>query len=132
MDNFKIIAIYIMRGFMSIFSVFPIKEKRYFFCSYDGKSISCNPLYFNRYLIKKNEEAEYIWAVNDIDNVFIPEDIRGKIKIVKTGSFHYFYYLTFLLNDNIFVKYYNIYLLPSSQLGVDNVAQFFSNIANSY
>lgn len=92
MDNFKIIAIYIMRGFMSIFSVFPIKEKRYFFCSYDGKSISCNPLYFNRYLIKKNEEAEYIWAVNDIDNVFIPEDIRGKIKIVKTGSFHYFYY----------------------------------------
>ncbi len=92
MEQLKIAIIYVMRMVMTIYCLFPVKRGRYFFCSYDGRSVSCNPMYFNRYLIESEEAGEYIWAVEDAKHVYVPEDLRDKIKLVSTKSLKYFYY----------------------------------------
>ena len=62
-DHLKLM---IGRRILKIFYIFPIKRKRIFFSSYEGKSFSCNPKYI--YCGLENLKLDYIWELNkDID-----------------------------------------------------------------
>lgn len=90
--DIKIAGMYLVRGGMNLFRFFPVDRKKILFCSFAGKSINCNPMYFNRYLLDCVRGVyEYVWAVNDPENVFIPEDLKEHIRIVKAGTASYFY-----------------------------------------
>lgn len=87
----KTVGLYIARTGMNVLRIFPVEEKKILFCSFAGKSVNCNPMYFNRYLLKyASEDYEYVWAVNDPEHVFVPEDLRGRIQLVRAGSPSYF------------------------------------------
>lgn len=91
MGYLQCLIISILRVVNHIYFLFPVKKK-ILFCSYDGKGISCSPLYFNRYLIENNlTDAKFIWAVNSPENVKIPVEISANIEIVKTGTLKYLY-----------------------------------------
>lgn len=87
----KTAALYLARACMHALRIFPVKEKKILFCSFTGKSINCNPMYFNRFLLEyASAEYEYVWVVNDPERIFVPEDLKGKIRLVKAGSPAYF------------------------------------------
>ena len=89
--DIKTAGMYILRGGMNVFRIFPVKKKKIVFCSFTGKSVNCNPMYFNRYLLEHAaRDYEYVWVVNDPEQVFVPEDLRGRIRLVKAGSMEYF------------------------------------------
>lgn len=88
----KLVGMYLVRGGMNLLRVFPVSGKKILFCSFAGKNISCNPMYFNRYLVQYAEKGyQYIWAVKDPDSVRIPEDLKNHVRLVKTGSAAYFF-----------------------------------------
>lgn len=89
--DIKTAGMYILRGGMNVFRIFPVKKKKIVFCSFTGKSVNCNPMYFNRYLLEHAaRDYEYVWVVNDLEQVFVPEDLRGRIRLVKAGGMEYF------------------------------------------
>ena len=88
----KIAEIYILRIFMRLLYVFPIKNNRIVINSYRGSQYSCNPKYISEYLVTQYPgRFEIIWAFN------YPKEFYGlkkqyNYKLVKYNSFRRFYY----------------------------------------
>lgn len=63
---FKLCAIYILKLFMILLHVFPVKNNRIIFNSYSGRQYACNPKYISMYL-NENYEGQYelIWAIRN-------------------------------------------------------------------
>lgn len=83
----KIFVLYIVKTFLSVLKLFPLKKNRCFFESYNGSQFSCNPKALFEFFKIKNENFEYIWSLNSKSNV--PSDVI----VVKPKSLKYFYYL---------------------------------------
>ncbi len=87
----KIIEIYIMRIFVRILYIFPIKKNRIVINSYRGSQYSCNPKYISEYLVDNYPNRfEIIWAFNDLDKFsFLKKD---GIKLVKYHSLRHIFF----------------------------------------
>ena len=63
---FKLCAIYILKLFMILLHVFPVKNNRIIFNSYSGRQYACNPKYISMYLNEKyTGKYELIWAIRN-------------------------------------------------------------------
>lgn len=71
------------------FSIYPVKNKRVLFISYDGSQVSCNPYYIYKYLIENDKSFDCYWALSDISKRR-SVDIK---KVIKKGSFLYYKYI---------------------------------------
>lgn len=86
--NFDNVVKKILKIFLSVFWLFPIKRNRVLFISYGGEQYSCNPKYLSEYLIKDDSiTVDIVWAFKDLKKF----KWLGKknIQIVKYGSFRY-------------------------------------------
>lgn len=89
--NLKLVGIYLIRFLMRGFCLLPVKKKEILFCAYVGKNISCNPMYFNQYLLEQGRtDLSYLWAVQDMEKTGVPPELDGKIRLVRVKSFAYF------------------------------------------
>lgn len=89
--NLKLVGIYLIRFLMRGFYLLPVKKKEILFCAYVGKNISCNPMYFNQYLLEQGRtDLSYLWAVQDMEKTWVPPELDGKIRLVRVKSFAYF------------------------------------------
>lgn len=89
----KDIGMNIIRVFLKIFYIFPIKKNRVIFESYSGKQYSCNPKYISEELVKSSEDYEIIWAFNEPKKY---EELQKQgIKVIhSTGLKFWIYRLT--------------------------------------
>lgn len=71
------------------FRLFPIKKNRILFFSYYGANYGGSPKYLSEYFEKANLRLEIVWAFTDVEK---HTKLENK-KIVKYGSFQYYYYL---------------------------------------
>lgn len=90
-SRIKLITIYLLRGFMYLLYIFPIKRNRIVFNAYRGSQYSCNPKYISEYLIN-NYPGKYdiIWLFNEPRNFLKLKD-KG-YKLVKFVSLQRFFY----------------------------------------
>ena len=91
MERIKIIVSEMLRIFLHVFYIFPIKQNRVIFCSYMGRHYSCNPKYVSEYL-EKNYKGRFdlIWCFTEPDKyVFLKQ--RG-IRVCKMRSMSFYYY----------------------------------------
>lgn len=87
----KILKIYMLRLFMRVLYVFPIKNNRIIFSSYRGQQYSCNPKYISQTLLELYpKNFEVIWAFNEPDKFRYLE--KQGIILVKFNSLKRFYY----------------------------------------
>lgn len=88
---FQYAALIFLRTVLNIFNLFPIKNNRLMFYSFNGKQYSCNPRCITEELLKrdKNSSLEICWAFKD------PKKFEGivpdRIKSVKYRSLKYYY-----------------------------------------
>lgn len=81
-----------VRFFMRIFCLFPIKQNRILFESYKGKAYSCNPKYICEYLLKNyKDKYELVWVMNNPEQEDLPKQVRV---IRKKNLLNYYYHLT--------------------------------------
>lgn len=53
------------KTFMMLFSLFPIKQNKILFMSYDGGQFSCNPKYITEYILANHkQEFDIVWILN--------------------------------------------------------------------
>lgn len=89
----KIAIVYVARVLLRILHVFPIKNNRIIFSSYEGLSYTCNPKYiFEDIYEKDGNKWDYIWCLNNYEQ--IPDQYREFTKTVKFLSIRHIYYLT--------------------------------------
>lgn len=86
--NLKIIIRRIIKMVLSIFWLFPIRDKNVLFISYGGQQYSCNTKYISEYLSSNNDNSlNIIWVFKEPSNF---ELLKNKnYKIVKYGSLGY-------------------------------------------
>lgn len=90
-DSLRYIVIVILRMFLKVFFLFPIKKNRIVFNSFQGKQFSCNPKYIFLGLKERyDSDIEYIWIRNEEDYEL---DKYTSIKIVKFLSIKFYYYV---------------------------------------
>jgi CDP-glycerol glycerophosphotransferase len=84
-------AIVAFRTCLNLFHIFPIKQNRLVFYSFNGKQYSCSPRRVSEYLQKKYPGSyEIIWAFKDPQKAasVVPEGTR----CVRYRSLRYYYY----------------------------------------
>lgn len=76
-----------------VFWIFPVKKDQFFFDSFYGRSISCNPKYIYNYLLENNiiKSENAYWVVLN-DKICTETNINVK-NLVRYGSIKYFYRL---------------------------------------
>lgn len=86
----KLWTIYVLRFFMRVLYIFPIKQNRILFSAISGNAYKCNPKYIFEDLYKNlGPECEYIWVIRNKN--LIPEGYS--IQTVKPLSPMHLYYL---------------------------------------
>ena len=85
--------IYLLRVFLKLLYVFPVKRNRILFSSFNGKNFNCNPKYIFTSLYNNYDVTyDYIWCLTDPSP--IASTFKG-VKIVKNLSpSHIFYLMT--------------------------------------
>ncbi len=83
---FKYIGIRVLRMILNFFNLFPIKNNRMMFYSFNGKNYSCNPKCISDRLAQE-PDIEIYWAFKEPDKFQTGE----KIKKVKYRSLKYYY-----------------------------------------
>lgn len=90
-SKIKLIIIYILRIFVRILQLSPLKKKRIIFSSYRGTQYACNPRYISEFLINYHKnEYEIIWAFNNPEQFNFLK--KYGIELVKYNSLKRFYY----------------------------------------
>lgn len=68
--------------------IFPVKKKKVVFCCIEGTTgYSCNPKYIAKELIRRKENYELVWLVNDVSKEFPPE-IRAVRNTLWKRAYH--------------------------------------------
>ena len=81
--RFQCIPFYLCR-------IFPIHKKKIVFCCIEGTTgYTCNPKYIAKEMIRRDEDYELVWLVNDISKQFPKE-----IKVVHNTLWNRAYHLT--------------------------------------
>lgn len=100
----KMLKYYIVNILRKLFQIsfffFPIRKKRIFFSSFNGKNMSCNPKYIYKNLANLYPDAfEFIWVAEKNKK-------EKSVRFVKFNSFLYFYYYitSQVIIDNIFFR----------------------------
>lgn len=76
---------------LKILYIFPVKNNRVVFISYNGKQFSCNPKYIFEYLSSQHDNIlECVWIFDDIAGNMFSDN---KIKVVRNNSLRFFYYM---------------------------------------
>lgn len=70
----------------ALFKLFPIKQNRIMFISFDGEQFSCNPRSMYEYLKSLNENFDFVWCINDFSK------IKDDVIKVKCRSLKFWYY----------------------------------------
>lgn len=88
----KLFIIYWLRIILKCFYIFPIKNNRIIFSSYEGLSYTCNPKYIFQYFHKHSRHKfQYIWCLNDKSK--LPLEYSDDVIVVKFLSIQHIYYL---------------------------------------
>lgn len=86
----KLGVIYILRVFIRILYIFPIKKNRILFSSEGGMTYKCSPRYiFESLYLEFGDRFEYVWSISN--KIKIPS--RYKVKTVRPLSFKHLFYL---------------------------------------
>lgn len=86
----KLITIYILRIFMRLLYVFPIKKNRVIFNSYTGTQYACNPKYISEYLrLHYGQKFEIYWAFREPEKFRFLESTG--ISVIPYSSLKRFY-----------------------------------------
>lgn len=97
-DAIKICIIYILREILKIFWILPVKKKKIFFNSTEGKRFSCNPKYIFDYLYQnKKEDFEFIWCLNS------PSESLEEYENIKTVKFLSLKFLMTLITCGVYI-----------------------------
>lgn len=94
-DNLKLVIKYVMRFFLKIYWLFPIKRKTVFFMANMGKGFLCNPKYIYNSMKKDERFKDYrfIWCFVD-PSAQDTKQFNKRTKIIrKNKHLQYFYYL---------------------------------------
>ncbi len=94
-DNFKLYFKYVMRFFLKIFWIFPIRKNTVFLMANMGKGYLCNPKYIYKSMISDSKflNYQYIWCFNE-PNKIDRENFNENTQIIgKRNYFKFFYYL---------------------------------------
>lgn len=68
--------------------IFPIRNKKIVFCCIEGTTgYSCNPKYIAEEFIRRQEDYELVWLVNDMEKTF-PKEIRVVHNTLWHRAFH--------------------------------------------
>lgn len=87
----KYILLLFLRKALNIFNIFPIKNNRLMFYSYNGKQYSCNPRQISEYLeLNFPGQFEIIWAFKKPKNMI--DKIPDCYRVVRFRSILYYYY----------------------------------------
>lgn len=74
----------LLRSTYKIFHLFPVRNNRFLFISFGGRSITCNPYYIYEAIKERHQDYDLKWAYKD--GVFPGYDT------IKPGSMRYYYY----------------------------------------
>lgn len=86
----KDVGMNVIRTFLRVFCLLPMKSNRVIFESYMGKQYSCNPKYISEQLQKSDNPFEIVWAFETPENyLFLKE--QG-VKVIKSYGFKFWYY----------------------------------------
>jgi len=86
----KILIVFVSRILLRVSCVFPLKENRIFFSSFNGRDFNCNPKYVYEYICKYyKSDYECVWCLNDKSKLLNGCDFV----CVMFLSISYFYYL---------------------------------------
>ena len=89
-DIIKNIMVFLTQNITKLMCIFPLKDNRIFFSSYNGKQYSCSPKYIMEYLLEK-----YPSKFNMVFEIKEPKAFQVKgVKFVKSlsvGMLYYFY-----------------------------------------
>lgn len=71
-----------------LFRIFPVKKRKIVFCCIEGTAgYSCNPKYIAEELIRREEECEYVWLVDDITKQF-PKEVKVVKNTLRNRAYH--------------------------------------------
>ena len=116
-DYIAFIVICIGRFFTRFMYIFPVKNDRVLFSSFNGAGYSCNPKYICEYMMQESEKKwDIIWAIKkNISKDEFPENV----KICTYHGLKYFYYLATakIAIDN--VGFISIYPRRKNQLFIN-------------
>jgi len=88
---FLIFFIYFSRVISKVFYLFPVKDNKFFFISYNGRQYACNPKYIFEYIYQYyGKKYTYVYCLNDKMN--FPGDFTG-VTVVKPKSIKCIYHL---------------------------------------
>ena len=91
LSMFLIFIIYLTRIILKIFYLFPVKNNKFFFISYNGRQYACNPKYIFEYIYQYyGNKYTYIYCLNDKMN--FPSVFTG-VTVVKPKSINCIYHL---------------------------------------
>lgn len=71
-----------------LFRIFPVNKRKIVCCSIEGTTgYSCNPKYIVEELIRREEECELVWLVNDVTKQF-PKEVKVVKNTLKNRAYH--------------------------------------------
>ena len=97
----------IIRFFLYVLWILPVKKNKVFFSSFKGTAITCNPYYIYKKLEKNASNLEFVWCCNCDDPKKVIEN--KKVKFVKFNSFFYILNLAtskILINNAAFPSWF--------------------------
>ena len=93
----KYIIKQIFHFILHIFYIFPVKNNRIIFESFDGKQTSDNPFYIWKFLKEKNSQLDFIWVVGK--DTVLPDDFKGKMVV-----FHSLKYILAMMTSKFIIS----------------------------
>ena len=97
----------LIRFFLHILWILPVKKNKVFFSSFKGTAITCNPYYIFKELAKYEQDLNFIWCCNSDESKKVIEN--KKVKFVKFNSFSYLINLAnckILINNAAFPSWF--------------------------
>ncbi len=97
----------LIRFFLHIMWILPVKKNKVFFSSFKGTAITCNPYYIFKELEKNKPNLSFVWCCNSEESKKVIEN--KKVKFVKFNSFLYILNLAtskILINNAAFPSWY--------------------------
>ena len=108
-DWLMYIAFIVARCALKVFYVYPVKDNRILFTSFNEKRYFCNPKYITERILQEEEQSfELIWAVKNIQEFSFLQ--KEGITLVEYGTIKWLYCL---MTAKIYISnYFNLSYIP--------------------
>lgn len=80
-NRIKTLVVVTLRAILKLGWILPVSGKKVLFNAYEGMQYGCNPKYIFENLEKKNPDLDFVWVMNNPND--LPDEYRAKVKIVK-------------------------------------------------